>query len=462
MGVDGPSNSGLNGERTKIPKGDGVMGEEMDRNSDQQSDRLVSAAPYGLLLLLTVINTLNFVDRNLLASFANYIKPELNLTDTQYGLLTGLVFLLFYAVAGLFMGMLADLSNRPKLIAGAIAVWSVMTAISGAARGFVSLAIPRSLIGIGESALTPSAMSLLADRFSSARLGLVAAIYYTGVPIGTGAGLLLAGYLGPAIGWRNCFYALGALGLVLSLLMLTVHEPRKVPVRQPGTGLGFGAQIAQLMIALRRSKALVATMCGGVALHFAVGAAQFDQLWFVVERGFEKGEIARLSGYVTVAAGLAGNLFGGIVGDWWQRHMKTGRPMMLFWMMLAILPLSIGFRLVEPGTLIFNIGLGIGVFQLAAFYGPTFSTVQELASKDSRATVTGFYILCLNCIGMGVGVTGAGWAVDQFRQAGFAEPYTAANLLAIGLSTLALPAFFLAGLWSKADRAKIDAQEAAA
>jgi len=438
------------------------MGEELDRNSADQSDRLVSAAPYGLLLLLTVVNALNFVDRNLLASFANYLKPELNLTDTQFGLLTGIVFLLFYAVAGLFMGMLADLSNRPKLIAGAIAVWSLLTAASGAARGFVSLAIPRALIGIGESALTPSAMSLLADRFSRARMGLVAAIYYTGVPIGAGAGLLLAGYLGPVIGWRNCFYAVGALGLILSLLMLAVHEPRKVPVRQPGTGLGFAAQIAQLIVALRRSKALVATMCGGVALHIAVGAAQFDQLWFVVERGFEKGEIARLSGLVTVFAGIAGNLFGGMLGDWWQRHMKTGRPMMLFWMMLAILPLSIAYRLAEPGTLIFNIGLGIGVFQLAAFYGPTFSTVQELASQESRATVTGFYILCLNCIGMGVGVTGAGWAIDHFRQAGFAEPYTASVLVGVALSTLALPAFFLAGRWSKADRAKIDAQEAAA
>ena len=73
-----------------------------------------AALPVGLLALLTVTNALNFVDRNLLASFANFLKPELNLTDTQFGLLTGLVFLVFYAVAGLFMGMLADLSHRPR------------------------------------------------------------------------------------------------------------------------------------------------------------------------------------------------------------------------------------------------------------------------------------------------------------------------------------------------------------
>ena len=128
------------------------------------AQKTAAAAPFGLLLLLTLTNALNFVDRNLLASFANFLKPELHLTDTQYGLLTGLVFLIFYAVAGLFMGILADLSHRPRLIAGAIAVWSLLTAASGAARGFVSLAIPRALIGIGESALTMNTLLNWANK----------------------------------------------------------------------------------------------------------------------------------------------------------------------------------------------------------------------------------------------------------------------------------------------------------
>lgn len=105
-------------------------------------DKTSAALPVGLLILLTATNALNFVDRNLLSSFANFLKPELHLTDTQFGLLTGLVFLIFYAVAGLFMGMLADLTHRPRLVAAAIAMWSLLTAVSGAAKGFVSLALP--------------------------------------------------------------------------------------------------------------------------------------------------------------------------------------------------------------------------------------------------------------------------------------------------------------------------------
>ncbi len=425
-----------------------------DKPAESTTAMTSAALPVGLLALLTVTNALNFVDRNLLASFANFLKPELGLTDTQYGLLTGLVFLVFYAVAGLFMGILADLSHRPRLIAGAIAMWSVLTAASGLARGFISLAIPRALIGIGESALTPSAMSLLADRVSSARMGLASALYYMGVPIGTGAGLLIAGYLGPAIGWRNCFYVLGAVGLTLSLAFLFVREPRAKREAHHAKGPGFAAQIGLLTGALKRSPALVATMSGGVALHIGIGAAQFDQLWFVAERGFEKAHIAQLAGYITVVAGVAGNLFGGFIGDWWQRHMTSGRPMMLAILMLATIPLALAYRLVPADSPIFFIGMGIGIFQLAAFYGPTFSTVQELAPPGARATVTAFYILCLNVIGLGIGNTGAGWAIDHFRAAGNAQPYTASVVVFIAISALAIPAFFLAGRWSKRDVAR--------
>lgn len=288
-------------------------------------------------------------------------------------------------------------------------------------------------------------------------MGLASGIYYMGVPIGTGAGLLIAGYLGPAIGWRNCFYVIGIAGLALSLAFLFVREPRPKREAHHAKGPGLAVQIGLLSVALKRSPALVATMCGGVALHVGIGAAQFDQLWFVAERGFERGEIARLSGYVTVVAGVAGNLLGGYIGDWWQTHMKSGRPMMLAWMMLLLIPLTFVYRLVSPDSPIFLIGMGIGVFQLAAFYGPTFSTVQELAPPSARATVTGFYILCLNVIGLGIGNTGAGWAIDHFRAAGVTQPYTASVLVFLGISALAIPSFFLAGRWSKRDVAQIAA-----
>ena len=124
---------------------------------------------YGFLMFITLLNVMNFVDRQLLASFGNWIKPELELTNAEFGILTGLAFLLFYSVGGLFMGALADKYNRTRMIAIGLAFWSVLTALSGAARGFVSMLIPRMLIGVGESMMTPTAMSLLSDRFPNCK-----------------------------------------------------------------------------------------------------------------------------------------------------------------------------------------------------------------------------------------------------------------------------------------------------
>lgn len=416
-----------------------------------------TASRWGLLALLTLINVLNFVDRQLLPSFANFIKPELGLTDTQYGLLTGLFFIIFYALAGLFMGVLADRMHRGKLIAVAIALWSLLTAASGAARGFASMALPRALIGVGESALTPAAASLVADRFRPSQLGLAMALYYLGVPIGAGASLLVAGYLGPTIGWRNCFYLLGGVGLLLAAMMWLVRDNRVVAAQTHSHGPGWRGHLRVLGAALRQSPALCMIIGGGIALHIAVGAAAFDQLWFVQERGFERAEVAKLTGLITVIAGIAGSLFGGFAGDWWYRNRRSGRAMLLFWMFLALAPLTLAFRIVSPDSPLFVPGIGAGIFLLCAFYGPSVSTIQELSPPAARATVVAFNILCVNAIGLGIGITATGALIDVFRTAGNPQPYSSAALAMSLVSMLALPAFYFAGHWFHRDKAQVDA-----
>ena len=426
----------------------------------QQDDDRISARSYGFLAFLTLLNVLNFVDRQLLASFANFIVPDLGLTNTQFGLLTGLVFIVFYSTAGLFMGALADVYNRTRLIALGLAVWSALTALSGMAKGFVSLAIPRMFIGIGESIMTPTAMSLLSDRFPSRSLGLASGIYYMGVPIGTGVSLLIVGYLGPAIGWRNCFYVLGALGIALAVVMLFMREPPRKQVQTPTTEAprqSFGQMVAQLMFALKNCPALVLTILGGVSFHFILGAATFDQLWYVEERGFDRAEIARLTGWIGMAGGILGNLFGGAGGDLFLRRTGLGRPMFLFFILLVLAPVNIAYRLVDADSIWFWIGVFVGFFQLGCFYGPTFSTVQELAPGKIRATVVAFLILSLNFVGLGIGVTAGGFTVDLMIERGVAEPYTWTLLTFTLLSLLAIPLFFIAGRRFRADKARLEA-----
>jgi len=421
----------------------------------------VSTGSYAFLGFLTLLNVMNFVDRQLLASFANFIVPDLGLSNTEFGLLTGLVFLFFYSTAGLFMGALADTVNRTRLIAVGLAAWSVLTAASGAARGFVSLAIPRMFIGVGESIMTPTSMSLLADRFPAHRLGFASGFYYMGVPIGVGCSLLVVGYLGPAIGWRNCFFLLGAIGLCFAVVMWFMREtPRRHLVAAIElTDRPTFREIARTLIsALRASPALLMTIAGGVSFHFILGAATFDQLWYVEERGFERAEIAQITGWIGIVAGLLGNLFGGLGGDWFLRKTGVGRPMFLFWIMLLLAPINIAYRLVDPASAWFWVGVFIGFFQLGCFYGPTFSTVQELVPPQIRATVVALYILLLNMAGVAIGVSAAGIYIDWLIAAGSAAPYTTALLWFTAISFLAIPLFFFAGRRFDQDRERLRAE----
>jgi len=419
---------------------------------------------YGLLVFLTLLNVMNFVDRQLLASFSNFIVPDLGLTNTEFGLLTGLIFLAFYSVAGLLMGTFADRYHRTKLIAMGVAAWSFLTAVSGMAKGFVSLAIPRMFIGVGESILTPTSMSLLSDRFPSHRLGFASGFYYMGVPIGVGVSLLIVGYLGPLIGWRNCFYALGVIGLVLAGVMWFIRDPeREVKAlaarseQSDKAAQNFTAIIKTLAKALGHSPALVMTILGGVAFHFVLGAATFDQLWYVQERGFDRAEIAQLTGWIGIIAGISGNLFGGIGGDWLLKKTGMGRPMFLFFVMVLLAPINIYYRLVEPESLWFWAGVFAGFFQLGCFYGPTFSTIQELVPQQIRATVVAFYILLLNLVGVAIGVTAAGIYIDHLAAAGESEPYTMALLWFTVISMAAIPLFFGAGRRFERDKSKLAA-----
>ncbi|MDP6187140.1 MAG: MFS transporter [Pseudomonadales bacterium] len=428
-----------------------------------EDDKGASARDYGFLMFLTLLNVMNFVDRQLLASFANWIVPDLGLTNTQFGLLTGLIFIFFYSVAGVFMGVLADRVNRTRLIAAGLALWSALTALSGMAKGFVSLAIPRLFIGVGESIMTPTAMSLLADRFPSSRLGFASGVYYMGVPIGVAMSLFVVAYLEPILGWRGCFYALGGLGLVLAAIMFFMKEtPRRHEVEAQKRQAESEAaaierpsvkeMLAILVAAFKRSPALLMTVLGGVAFHFVLGAATFEQLWFVQERGFDRTEIAELSGWLAFAGGIAGNLFGGAGGDMFLRRTGMGRPMFLFWIMLILTPISLYYRVVEPTSVFFLFGIFIGYFQLGCFYGPTFATVQELVPPQIRGTVVAFYILSLNFFGLGLGVTGGGIFVDWMIAENIAEPYTVTLLVFTALSLIAIPLFYFAGRRFERDR----------
>jgi MFS family permease len=192
-----------------------------------------------VLVILTLVYVFNFIDRQILSILAPEIQRELGVSDADISFLYGTAFAVFYAVFGIPLGRLADVWTRRSLIALGLAVWSGMTALSGTARSFVSLATYRIGVGIGEASATPAAFSLLGDWFSPRMRGFALAIYSSGVYIGAGIGIFLGGWIvegwkvlypdGGApfglAGWQVAFFAVGLPGLGLALWVRSLREP---------------------------------------------------------------------------------------------------------------------------------------------------------------------------------------------------------------------------------------------
>jgi len=410
----------------------------------------------SFLLFVTILNVINFVDRQFLASFANFIIPDLQLTNTEFGLLTGVVFIFFYTVAGLFVGTLADRYNRTKIIGAGVIIWSFFTAISGLAKNFITLAIPRLFIGIGESAMTPTTMSILADRYEIKKLGFAAGFYYMGVPLGVGVSLILAGYLGPVIGWRGCFYLIGSIGIVLGIAMLFVKDfPRQnqTNIREKKS---FAQMISLLFKVLGSSKSLILTIAAGTVYHLNLGASVFDQVWAIQDKGLDRATFAQASGWIFTIFGILGSVFGGTFSDWTSK--KYNLPRTWFLLILTLLSMPFAFtRYLDPDGTLFWVGICVAAFGLGCFYGPVFAVIQELVPSSIRGTIVGFNLVCLNLLGFVPGSIIAGVVLDNMLSSGTEMPYTQ-TLVAFSVMFLILGPilYYLAGKYYQSDKAALE------
>jgi len=408
---------------------------------------------WALLVFLTLLNVLNFVDRQLIATLAPMLMADLGLTRAQIGLLAGFSFVVFYSVAGLALGAIADRWSRVRLVSGGLALWSAMTAASGAAQGFAHLAGARVLVGVGEATLTPAALSMLSDTVPSGRLGTATSIYYAGIPLGTALSLVVAGWMAPHYGWRACFYVLGAVGLVAAAGMLLVSEPTRRGVRRATGHLETGAVIRAVSGTLRRVPALGLTLLGGICLAFAAGSALLGITWLVQERGFEFRTAAYTAGAVSALAGFLGNLIAGSVSDWCDRRWPGGRLWAVVAITAALAPLAMLFYLLTPTSPLFYVCWFFASAFTTAWFGPLFAVVQQLSPASARASLVAFTLLVLNLLGVGPGPWVAGLIGDR-------ATLTGGLLVGLGIGTLAIVPLSLAARRYTGDLARLQAHDA--
>ena len=410
------------------------------------SDERVPPSAWALLLFLTALNIMNFVDRMLIASLAPLLIKELGLTRAQIGLLTGFGFVFFYTLVGLFLGVAADRYRRLPLIGAGLAVWSAMTALSGWARSFIQLAIPRIFVGIGEATLTPASISMLGDAFPRRRLGLAVGVYYAGIPLGLALALISSSFIAPRYGWRFSFFTLGIVGIVATLFLLMLREPRR---RQTAATATVKPAVGHLLRDLARGlldrPSIIYALIGGSILCYGSGAALHGVTWLVEERGFPYPVAAFRSGIVAVFAGFLGNVAGGAFGDACARRFRGGRLWSLVIMTGFFAVPAWIFYSTKPGTALFYICWFFTSAGTTAWFGPLFSAYQELAPAHTRSTMIAFALLVLNLLGVGPGPLITGMIGD-------ARGLTSGLLISVAFTALAMVPFAFAARSETAGR----------
>jgi predicted MFS family arabinose efflux permease len=274
------------------------------------------SVPTRLLLFLSGINLLNYIDRQVLYAVFPPIQAELGLTDTELGLLASAFMWVYLSTAPVF-GFWADRSNRPRLIGLGVGLWSVATAFSGLVRSYRELLVGRAVVGIGEASYGSIAPAMLADGFPGAQRGRVLAIFSMAIPVGSALGYLLGGLLERVLGWRAVFLAVGIPGLLVTWAASRLPDPPRGGLEdaRPAPSAMRPARLEDYL-GLLRTRSYLLNCLAMTAMTFAVGGlAAWVPSYLVRVRGMGLAEANLSFGMLTLVSGVGGTVAGGWLGD---------------------------------------------------------------------------------------------------------------------------------------------------
>ena len=367
-----------------------------------------------MLGVLFFVIMLNFLDRQVMAILAEPIKQDMGLTDQQVGLMTGLAFSLFYTTMAIPVAALADRWNRSWIIASAITVWSVMTIACGAAQNFVQMFLARVGVGIGESANSPPAQSLIAEYFPPERRAFALGIYGSAVPIGAFLASVGGGWLVENFNWRIAFFIAGAPGILVGLIVwLTVKDNR------PHGSLlkAFEHREGEVTFALAfrelaSKRAYWHLVAGGTVVAFvAFGISAFYGSLYVRVFGLGYAELGLKVGLMIGVAGVLGSWMGGWAGNVLDKTRPAASLLIAALVFLLAVPAVYLAGVTSSANLSFVL-LSVLTFASTFYYGPTFALIQDLASDRVRAMAVAIFLLVSGIFGIGLGPVFVGTVSD--------------------------------------------------
>jgi predicted MFS family arabinose efflux permease len=368
-----------------------------------------------VLFMVTLVFVVNYLDRQILAILLPLIKADFKLSDSALGLLAGPAFAVVYATLGIPLALVADRVNRRNIIAGSLALFSLMTVFCNYASNFSQLLLARFGTGIGEAGTGPSINSMIADLYPPKERATALAIYSAGLNVGLLIAFFGGGWIAQHYGWRAAFLASGLPGLLLVILFLvTVEEPK----RGHSDGLADQTAAPGLLVTSRflwtqRSFRFIAfgtsmSAFGGYA------AIAFVPSFLSRSHGMTPSQIGFFLALTTGVLGFAGTALSGVIADRVGK-VDLGRTMLVPVVATFIgLPFTPIFYL-SPSLTWTVMALCVPALLGASYLGPAYAATQGLVPLRMRATAAAILLFVLNMIGLGLGPQTVGILSDLLK-----------------------------------------------
>ena len=383
---------------------------------------------YALVILLLVY-TVSFLDRQIVSVLAEPIKNDLGISDTQLGLLTGLAFGIVYVGMGLPIARLADRVNRVWIIGASLTVWSAATVLCGRAANFPMLVAARMGVGIGESGCTPTAHSLISDYTPREKRASALAFFSMGTPLGSVIGLAVGGIIADSLGWRQAFLFAGIPGLILALVVFfTLREPRNAMAaadraRVQADRMSFGATLRYLS---KKSSFWFLASGAAIKAFIGYGHAPFTISFFLRIHGDQIAGLAapfglKPLGFMGLVLGILGGILaltstwaGGYIADkWGARDLRAYGTVPAVAALLGV-PFLCASYYVDDVVLALALTIPSSLLG-SLWYGPVYASAQGLVPANMRATSSSILLFVINMLGLGAGAVVVGAFSDFFN-----------------------------------------------
>ncbi|APE27411.1 MFS transporter [Aurantiacibacter gangjinensis] len=373
---------------------------EAQPDMDASSYARPAYAWYALgLFVLTIL--LAFIDKQIISLIVEPLQASLSISDTRIGVLQGLAFSLFAAIAALPLGRLVDRTHRVRMLIICMLIWSTMTILCGFAQSFAQLFAFRVGVGIGEAAIMPLIYSLLADFFPRGKRATAMLVFYLTVVVcaslsvslgGLALGALASGSItlpGPLADfddWRAAFIIVGIPGPIAAVLIgLTLREPERHDLASVN---GQGLTVRQVADYLAQRKGLFLPLVFGSAAALSVGNAINSWHPTIMIREFDW-----LASTAGIRYGLAAAICAGVAVPFaivMEKRLRKRGAGQVATLLPAGAALSLLVVLVVPLLGDANVALSLGAGQLFGLYWIVALTpvlIQEVAPNEMRGQI---------------------------------------------------------------------------